>query len=72
VFTCREDVNAYSFKQCQREFQNKCGEGSVPTKACIHKLVEKLETTGNVLTRHAGAQKRRDRAVKDVSTCQFL
>jgi hypothetical protein len=64
-----------SFKQCQRAFRNKHGEGSVPAKPCTHKLVKKLETTGSVLTRHAGGRKMCDRTVQDVKhtkTKKFL
>jgi hypothetical protein len=49
VFIAREYWRAGSVKQCHREFRNKYGEGNVPTKSCIHKLVEKLELTGSVL-----------------------
>jgi hypothetical protein len=43
MFIFREYWRTGSFKQCQRAFWNKYGEGSVPTKSCIHKLVKKLE-----------------------------
>jgi hypothetical protein len=55
-----------SFKQCQRAFRNKYGEGSVPTKHCIHKLGKKLETTRSVLTQHTGDWKMSDHTVQDV------
>jgi hypothetical protein len=55
-FTVREYWRTGLFKQCQRAFRNKYGEVSIPTKSCIHKLVEKLETTRSVLTRHAGGR----------------
>jgi hypothetical protein len=71
LFIVREYWRTGSFKQCQTAYRNKYGEGSVPTKSCIHKLVEKLETTGSVLIRHAGGRKMCDRTVQDVSTCQF-
>jgi hypothetical protein len=50
VFIVREYRRTGSFKQCQRAFRNKYGEGSVPTESCVHKLVKQLERTGNVLT----------------------
>jgi hypothetical protein len=40
VFIAREYWRMGSFKQCQRSFLNKYGEGSVPPKSCIHKLVK--------------------------------
>jgi hypothetical protein len=42
AFTVREYWRMGSFKQCQRAFRNKYGEGSVPTWSCIHKLVKKI------------------------------
>jgi hypothetical protein len=60
-----------SFKHCQRPFQNKYVEGSVPIKSCIHKLVKKLETTGSVFTWQSGGRKMSDCTLQDVSTCQF-
>jgi hypothetical protein len=41
VFIVREYWRTGSFKQCQRAFRYEYGEGNVPTKACIHKLVKK-------------------------------
>jgi hypothetical protein len=68
VFIVREYWRTGSFKQRRRVFRNKYGEGSVPTKSCIHKLVKKLETIGSVLTRHAVGRKMCDGTVQDVST----
>jgi hypothetical protein len=66
LFIVREYWRTQTFKQCHWAFRNKYGEGSVPTKPCIHKLVEKLKTTGSVLTQHAGGPKMSDRMVQDV------
>jgi hypothetical protein len=52
-------------------FGKEYGEGSVPTKSCIHKLVKKLEATGSLFNRQAGGRKMCDRTVKDISPCQF-
>jgi hypothetical protein len=41
VFIVREYWRPGSLKQRQRAFRNKYGEGSVPTKSCIYKLVKK-------------------------------
>jgi hypothetical protein len=61
VFIVREYWRTGSFIQCQLAFRNKYGEESVPTKSCIHILVNKLKTTGSVLTRYAGGRKMCDR-----------
>jgi hypothetical protein len=37
VFIVRKYWRTDSFKQCQRAFRNKCGEGSVRTKFSIHR-----------------------------------
>jgi hypothetical protein len=67
VFIVREYWRTGSFKQCERTFRNKCGEGSVPTKSCIHKMMNKLRTAGSDLTRHTGGRKMWDRTVQDVN-----
>jgi hypothetical protein len=67
VFIVREHRRTGSFEQWRKEFRNKYGEESVPTKSCIHILVKKLETTGNVLTRYAGGRKMLYYTVQDVS-----
>jgi hypothetical protein len=56
VFVVREYWRIILFKECQRAFRNKYGEGSVPTKSSIHKLVKKFETNGSVCldTQEAG------------------
>jgi hypothetical protein len=67
VLIIREYWRTNSFKQRQRTFRNKYGEGSILTKYCIRELLEKLETTGSVLTRHAGGRKMCGRTVQDMN-----
>ena len=42
------------------------GERRAPSKCCIQKLVKKLETTGSLLTQHAGGRKMSEETIQDV------
>ena len=55
-----------SFKACQMAFQMEFGERRAPSKCCIQKLVKKLETTGSLLTQHAGGHKMFEETIHDV------
>ena len=47
------------------------GKRRAPSKCCIQKLVKKLETTGSLLTQHAGGRKMSEETIHDVKE-QFL
>jgi len=47
-------------------FQMEFGERRAPSKCCIQKLVKKLETTGSLLTQHAGGHKMSEETIHDV------
>jgi len=66
VFLFRKYWQTGSFKAWQTAFRMKCGERRAPSKCCIQKLVKKLETTGSLLTQHAGGRKMSEETIHDV------
>jgi len=66
VFLVRKYWQTGSCKACQTAFRTEFGERRAPSKCCIQKLVEKLETTGSILTQHAGGRKMSEERTHDV------
>ena len=66
VFLIRKYWQTGSFKARQMAFQVEFGERRAPSKCCIQKLVKKLETTGSLLTQHAGGHKMSEETIHDV------
>ena len=66
VFLVRKYWQTGSFKACQTAFRTEFGERRAPSKCCIQKLVKKLDTTGSLLTQHAGGRKISEETIHDV------
>jgi hypothetical protein len=66
VFLVRKYWQTGSFKAGQMAFRTEFGERHAPSKCCIQKLVKKLETTGSLLTQHAGGRKMSEETIHDV------
>ena len=66
VFLFRKYWQTGSRKACQTAFRTEFGERRAPSKCCIQKLVKKLETTGSLLTQHAGGRRMSEETIHDV------
>jgi len=66
VFLVRKYWQTGSFKACQTAFRTEFGERRAPSKCCVQKLVKKLETTGSLLTQHAGGRKMSEETTHDL------
>lgn len=56
VFIVKQYWITSSIKTCRRMFVERFGDQHIPSKCCIQKLVNKMESSGTVLDLHGGGR----------------